>query len=68
METEKTEIKLPVPPFSIYFMKHGEIIPKKWYTVTESNSDTKEIYIAELIRWETFDQRLIKIVSGFHLN
>lgn len=63
---------LPDPPFSIYFLRQGQVNPKKMFTVTRKVLNELEqrieLYILELERPVEFDSNKIDIVEKIFPN
>jgi hypothetical protein len=64
--------QLPSEPFPVYFLKNGEVEPRKMFTACKKRINyidlQVEIYIVELDRYVPFRDGEIRIVNGFYLN
>ena len=64
---------LPSVPFNIYFIdRHGEVFPKKVYTVTSKERDTKTgclmLYIIELNKYIVYGLDNVIPIAGVSVN
>ncbi len=68
MEDDVTTDYFPETPFSIYLLKNGEVFPKRIFTVTRKNVETKMLYVAEMKEEINYEETLISIVVVFWPN